>query len=63
MGVEFDGDWLIQDAYVRKLYAHGYGVVRWGGKYCLHNFEDGREVGSYDTVEELNRMLKLLVED
>jgi hypothetical protein len=63
MGVRFDGEWLVQDEYVRKLAKAGYGIVRWGGKYVLHNFEKGGEAYNYDTVEELNRMLKLLVED
>jgi hypothetical protein len=62
MGVQFDGEWLVQDEYVRKLAEAGYGIVRWNNKYVLHNFAKGGEAYDYDTLDELNRMLKLLVE-
>ncbi len=63
MGIRFEGNWLVQDEYARKVFKAGYGVVRWNDKYVLHNFGRNGEDHDFDTVEELNRMLKLLVED
>ena len=63
MAFEFiDGD-LVQNDYVRKAYEAGYLAIEWQGKYCLYDVATGEELHEFDTPEELNRMMKLLVKD
>lgn len=65
-----DNGWVNTHSLVsKKLYAKGYSV---GGyidngvaKYVLYRRDDGKfeRVHEFDTNEELNNMLKLLLED
>jgi len=65
MGIEFDGKWVMHTSYYDKVMAAGYTATEWQGKYVLYGMKDGvyKEIHEFDTPEELNRMLKLLVED
>lgn len=63
MPFEFDGEWLVQNEYVRSAFESGYMAVKWQGKYLLVNVHEPDVEYEYDTLEELNRMAKLIVED
>lgn len=63
MPFEFEDGWIVQNDYVRKAFDAGYAATMWEGKYLLFNVRDPDGVYEYDTLEELNRMMKLLVED
>ena len=68
--IEVDNGWVNTHSLVsKKLYAKGYSV---GGyidkgvpKYVLYRIDDGKfgRVHEFDTTEELNTMLKLLLDE
>ena len=68
--IKVDNGWVDSNSAVNsKLHRKGYSV---GGyidkgipKYVLYRIDDGRfaRVHEFDTTEELNTMLKLLLED
>lgn len=66
MPFEFEDGWIVQNDYVRKAYEAGYAAIMWQGKYLLFKVDEVDSpdctVYEYDTLEELNRMAKLLVE-
>ena len=63
MGFKFDDGWLVQDDYVLKAFDAGYSATMWEGKYLLFNVHTPMQEYVFDTLEELNRMMKLLVEE
>ena len=63
MGFEFDKGHLVQNEYVRKAYDAGYLAYEWRGRYCLFSVGSNEDIHEFDTPEELNRMMKLLVGD
>jgi hypothetical protein len=68
--IEVDNGWVNTHSSVsKKLYAKGYSV---GGyidkgipKYVLYRIDDGKfeRVHEFDTPEEMNNMIKLLIEE
>lgn len=62
MPFEFDDGWIVQNDYLIKAHEAGYSATMWQGKYLLFKVDDLTEY-VFDTPEELNRMMKLLVKE
>lgn len=57
------GEWVIQDDVVLALANKGYGVACFDGKYHLTSFADNGVYLAYDSKEELNGYVSLLISD
>lgn len=57
------GEWVIQDDVVLALANKGYGVACFDGKYHLTSFADSGVYLTYDSKEELNGYVSLLISD
>lgn len=65
--IEFEGVWLLHTEGISKLGDMGYHVGKYDDKYLLfRNDGSGKgryfKVGEFDTLEELNNMVSLLID-
>jgi regulatory protein YycI of two-component signal transduction system YycFG len=65
--IKFQDDyWVSQDENLDRLREAGYTAAKYGEKYVLYRIDTEKVrfkvVGEFDTPEELNQMLNLIVE-
>ena len=61
--ITWSGDWVTQDDVVLALAKKGYGVACLDGKYYLSSYTDDGVYLAYDSKEELNGYVSLLISD
>ena len=61
--ITWSGEWVTQDDVVLALAKKGYGVACFDGKYYLTSFADSGVYLAYDSKEELNGYVSLIISD